>query len=91
MDEVISCKLRWIFNWLAQPGTIKSLGGLAAAAGYVISGADLEKWTAGAVAFAMLVNGLYDNNPRGPSTKTCEQDPSQGSHTATAPDTPTQE
>jgi hypothetical protein len=77
MDEVLACKLKWFLNWLAQPSTIKALGGVAGLIGFLVTQESLEKWTAAVVAFAMLVNGLYDNNSRKPSTGTCEGDPSQ--------------
>lgn len=71
MNEVFACRIKWLFSWLAQPSTIKALGGLAAAIGYAVTQERLEVWTAGAVAFGVLVNGLYDNNPRVPPTKPC--------------------
>lgn len=65
-------KIKWLFCWLAQPSTIKALGGVAAGLGYAVTQKNLEVWTAGAVAFGVLVNGLYDNVPRVPSSKSCQ-------------------
>jgi hypothetical protein len=53
-----------IVNWLKQPSTIKAIGGIAAGLGFAWTQADLEKWTAAAVGFSILINGLYDQNPR---------------------------
>lgn len=60
------CDTSKIVEWLKQPSTIKFVGGLLSAFGFVYTQADLEKWTAAAVGFSLLINGLYDNNPRRP-------------------------
>jgi sulfite exporter TauE/SafE len=51
-------------DWLKQPSTIKAIGAALAGLGFVYTQVDLEKWTAAAVGFSMIVNGLYDNIPR---------------------------
>jgi len=54
-------------GWLKQPSTIKMLGAASGFLGFAYTQADLEKWTAGIVAFSMFINGFYDNIPRAKS------------------------
>ena len=66
-------KLTTLIEFLKQPSTIKALGTLAGAAGYVVDPSKAVEILGAIAVFTGAVNLVYDNNPRSPNCPTVKE------------------